>query len=83
MKSKYEKDYDNLLQALRDKEDEAAQKERKAEKARMKKLRDLSRLLEATIRLEKSGIPRSVIVSIWKGSAELKPVADFLFPDSK
>ena len=28
MKSQYEKDYDNLLQALRDKEDEAAQKER-------------------------------------------------------
>jgi hypothetical protein len=34
MKSQYEKDYDNLLQALRDKEDEAAQKERKAEKAK-------------------------------------------------
>ena len=83
MKSQYEKDYDNLLQALRDKEDEAAQKERKAEKARMKKLRDLSRLLEATIRLEKSGVPRSVIVSIWKGSPVLKPVADFLFPKSK
>jgi hypothetical protein len=28
-------------------EDEAAQKKRKAEKARMKKLRDLNRLLEA------------------------------------
>ena len=83
MKSQYEKDYDNLLQALRDKEDEAAQKERKAEKVRMKKLRDLNRLLEATIRLEKSGIPKSVIVSIWKGSAVLKPVADFLFPESK
>jgi hypothetical protein len=54
MKSQYEKDYDNLLQGLRDKEDEAAQKERKAEKTRMKKLRDLSRLLDATIRLEKS-----------------------------
>ena len=83
MKSQYEKDYDNLLQALRDKEDEAAQKERKAEKARMKKLRDLNRLLEATMRLEKSGVPRSVIVSIWKGSPVLKPVANFLFPDSK
>jgi len=68
MKSQYEKDYDNLLEALRDKEDEAARKERKAEKARMKKLRGLSRLLEATIRLEKSGVPRSVIVSILKGS---------------
>ena len=83
MKSQYERDYDNLLQGLRDKEDEAAQKERKAEKARMKKLRDLSRLLDATIRLEKSGIPKSVIASIWKGSAVLKPVADFLFPKSK
>jgi uncharacterized protein involved in exopolysaccharide biosynthesis len=83
MKSRYEKEYDNLLQALRDKEDEAAQKERKAEKARMQKLRDLSRLLEATIKLYESGVPRSVIVSIWKGSPVLEPVADFLFPKSK
>jgi hypothetical protein len=47
MKSQYEKDYYNLLQTLRDREDESARKERKVEKARMKKLRDLSRLLEA------------------------------------
>ncbi len=83
MKSQYEKDYYNLLQTLRDKEDESTRKERKVEKARMKKLRDLNRLLEATIRLEKSGVPKSVIESIWKGSAVLKPVADYLFPDSK
>ena len=46
----------------------------------MKKLRDLSRLLEAA---DWRSVPKSVIVSIWKGSAVLKPVADYLFPDSK
>lgn len=80
MKSQYEKDYYNLLQTLRDREDESARKERKVEKARMKKLRDLSRLLEAA---DWRSVPKSVIVSIWKGSAVLKPVADYLFPDSK
>ena len=83
MKSQYEKEYYNLMQANQDKEDEATQREQEAEKARMKDLRYLNRLLEATIGLVDSGVPRSEIVSVWKGSARLKPVAGFLFPDSK
>jgi hypothetical protein len=83
MKSRYEEDYYDLLQTLRDKEDETAQKGRRAEKAKSKRLRDLNRLLQTSISCLDSGVPRSIVVSIWKDSPVLKPVADFLFPRSK
>jgi hypothetical protein len=83
MKSQYEKEYYDLLQTLRDKEDERAQGARKAEKAKLKRLRDLSRLLQTSLHCLEVGVPRSVIVSAWKNSAVLKPIGDFLFPDSK
>lgn len=83
MKSQYEKEYYDLLQNLRDKEDESVQRERRAEKAKLKRVRDLTRLLQSTTRALEAGVPRSVIVSAWRDSPVLKPIANFLFPESK
>lgn len=83
MKSQYEKEYYDLLQSLRDKEDETAHKGKRAEKAKVKRLRDLNSLLQASIGCLEAGVPRSVVVSIWMDSPVLKPVANFLFTKSK
>jgi hypothetical protein len=49
MKNRYEKYYYDLLQTLRDKEAENAQKARKAEKAKLKRPSDLNRLTSPTV----------------------------------
>lgn len=83
MRSRYEKEFHDLLQTLRDKEDENAQKLKKMDKAKTTRLRDINRLLQTSISCLEAGIPRSVIVAAWRNSPELKPIADFLFPKSK
>jgi hypothetical protein len=84
MKNRYEKEYYDKLQEIRDAEDEFAQNVKRREKATQRRFRELARVLDI---FAKSTLPPAVLETIWKTQLgkrpEWKSITKLLFPDSK
>jgi len=85
-KSRYEKEYYDVLQELQDREAEMTQREKRKGKEAQKKLRKLAKELEIWSHLATS-VPPKVFEAIWKGQKRNHPewdgITKLLFPPSK
>jgi hypothetical protein len=85
-RSRYEKEYYDVLQELQDREAEMNQRDKRKAKEAQKKLRKLAKELAIWSHLA-SHVPPKVFEAIWKGQKREHPewegITKFLFPNSK
>jgi len=86
MKDQYASDYYDFLQSIRDQEDELTQRDKRKKKAGDKRLRELTRALDASVSAMENGVPKEEIAALWLGYAKQdpswKPIAKLLFGKS-
>ena len=87
MTDQYTRQYYDFLQSIRDREDELAQEDKRRKKIGDKRLRQLARALDASVKAIEQGVSKEEINELWmeyaKQEPSWRPVAKLLFRVSK